>query len=185
MGKVKTRLAATVGKEKALEIYHLLLRHTFDITCNLPVSRYIFYEDFINEDDMWVKELYSSELQQGFDLGDRMNNAFEKVFSKGHTKVIIVGSDCFELSADHIAQAFDELDKNDAVIGPAVDGGYYLLGIKKLAPEIFLNIKWSTNSVFRNTLEKLSMLSYKCAVLQELTDVDEASDLDNRKLQAI
>ncbi len=70
------------------------------------------------------------------------------------------------------------------MIGPAVDGGYYLLGIKKLVPEIFLNIKWSTNSVFRNTVERLSMLSYKCAVLQELTDVDEASDLDNRKLQA-
>ncbi len=97
LGKVKSRLAATVGEESALTIYKKLLLHTHAISKNIAVDKFVFYEDFLNENDIWENDVYQKSLQQGADLGDRMKQAFAKLFSEGYQEIIIVGSDCWQL----------------------------------------------------------------------------------------
>ena len=106
-----------------------------------------------------------------------MNNAFVEGFQSGYERVCIIGTDCFELSQDIIKQAFDQLHTNDAVIGPAKDGGYYLLGMKKHMPELFRNKMWSTDTVATDTIQNLKDLSIIYTQLEVLTDVDEEKDL--------
>ena len=135
-GKVKTRLAATIGDEKALEIYQILVQHTFDITIALPVNKAVFYSDFLQE-DIWSPAFYENFVQSGTDLGERMYQAFQQGFATGYEQVCIIGSDCYELTEQIIQQAFEKLELTDVVIGPAEDGGYYLLGMKGLHETIF------------------------------------------------
>lgn len=134
-GKVKTRLAATVGNDKALEAYKTLTNHTHAITYYLNCSKIVFYTDEIVEDGIWKD--YQKQLQHGTDLGERMMNAFEYVFQNEYLKAVIIGCDCPELTEQIIKKAFEHLDKYDVVIGPAADGGYYLLGMKKLYESYF------------------------------------------------
>lgn len=175
LGKVKTRIAATIGDENALAIYKHLLQYTKQIVSLVDVTKHIFYADELNGNDLWDgNEKY---LQSGVDLGDRMKNAFNCVFAKGYSKVIIIGSDCFELTPDILKSAFDKLDRSDIVIGPAKDGGYYLLGMGKPNPYLFDNIQWSTNRVLYETMEIIKENKLSCNLLPELTDVDEAKDI--------
>ena len=109
LGKVKTRLASTLGDEKALEIYRILLRHTSDVTKDLAVDKFVFYDDHIDQNDIWENDIFEKFLQQGSDLGERMTKAFDYLFKKKYSKVIIIGSDCFELSESILSQAFDAL----------------------------------------------------------------------------
>ena len=169
-GKVKTRLAATVGDEKALHIYKQLLDHTLTITKNMAVEKYVFYAGEISQTDMWKEARYSRLLQKEADLGEKMRTAFETVFLNGHAKVIIIGSDCIELTTEIFNQAFENLDEYDAVIGPANDGGYYLLGMKSLHAELFINKPWSTETFTRLLLMILkswdcNTMSYPCLLI--------------------
>jgi rSAM/selenodomain-associated transferase 1 len=175
-GKVKTRLAATIGNERAFAVYKELLQHTAAVTGNLPVNKLLFYSDFIEEADCW-NERFQKQLQNGAGLGERMENAFAVAFSKGYEKVVIIGTDIPALDEEIIRAAFDSLIKNDVVIGPTNDGGYYLLGMKTNHPELFQNIAWSTSVVFSATVSKIKEreLTYHC--LPALTDVDEEKDL--------
>ncbi len=109
LGKVKSRLAATLGEEKALLIYKALLTHTHNISIKLSADKFIFYEDYINDDDLWENHIYKKFLQQGDDLGSRMKNAFSYLFEKKYEKIVIIGSDCYELSMDIIIEAFNLL----------------------------------------------------------------------------
>ncbi|MBC7493445.1 MAG: TIGR04282 family arsenosugar biosynthesis glycosyltransferase, partial [Flavobacterium sp.] len=152
LGKVKTRLAKTIGDEKALEVYKKLVLHTYHITANLNVDKFVFYSDNIEADDIWDANLFIKALQQGSNLGDRMNAAFEHVFNLNYKSVCIIGSDCYELNADIIDTAFSQLEETNCVIGPTFDGGYYLLGLNNLQPELFKNIEWSTETVFDATV---------------------------------
>ena len=111
------------------------------------------------------------------DLGERMLAAFEEMFEKGYEKAVIIGSDCAELQGEHIATAFEQLDKHDFVIGPANDGGYYLLGMKKLATCLFESKKWSTNTVFEDTIKDIQRLKKTVFVLPPLNDLDRHEDL--------
>jgi uncharacterized protein len=176
-GRVKTRLASTMGDDKALAIYKLLLLHTYSLVQNGKIPVYVYYTDDIVQDDLWQGEYIIKKQQHGTDLGNRMSNAFGEVFTAGHQKVIIIGSDCFELSPAEMIAAFNALEENDAVIGPATDGGYYLLGLKKLIPAIFKNIAWSTATVKDDTVKILNKNNYSLSLLQTLTDVDEEKDL--------
>lgn len=174
-GRVKTRIAATIGDENALAIYKHLLQYTKQIASETGVTKHIFYADELNQCDLWDgNEKY---LQTGDDLSDRMKNAFNCVFAKGYSKVIIIGSDCFELTPSIIDSAFDYLDESDIVIGPAKDGGYYLLGMSTLHPYLFENIQWSTNRVFNETLEIIRENNLSISLLPELNDIDEAKDI--------
>ena len=176
-GKVKTRLAKTIGNEKALQVYLQLLEHTFQITLPLQNDKYVFYSEKTEDADRWFCNGYYQRLQFGADLGERMLNAFTELFESRYEKVVIIGSDCFELNAELIKTAFDQLEQYDAVIGPALDGGYYLLGLSKLYPDVFLNKPWSTGAVLQQTLSDFEKLALKYFSLPALRDVDDVSDL--------
>jgi len=181
LGKVKTRLASTIGDVKALEIYQLLLNRTRQITEKLPVTKVVYYSDYVETQDIWENETYQKTLQKGKELGEKMLNAFQKGFADGYNKVCIIGSDCYELDGQIIQQAFDLLDKNDLIIGPATDGGYYLLGMSSLHEALFQNKVWSTPAVLAETLKDADELGLKYLLLQELNDVDHEGDLETIK----
>ncbi len=177
LGKVKTRLAATLGNHKALEIYHLLLEKTKVEIMPLMVDKEIHYSDFIDQDDLWSNHDFRKFKQSGEDLGTRMSNAFKMGFEKGYDSICIIGSDCFDITSDIIDSAFKTLNACDFVIGPANDGGYYLLGMTKYNPSLFKNMAWSTSKVLEDSIQKIKVLGASFQLLQTLTDVDEEKDL--------
>ena len=176
-GKVKTRLAFGIGDDGALKVYQELLRHTFTISRSLPCRKVIYYSDFIPSDSQWKTAGFLEAIQNGDDLGSRMMNAFKTAFAEGFKKVVIIGTDCIELTTAGIQIAFQRLDEKDVVIGPAQDGGYYLLGVKQLHPNLFLNKSWSTAQVFNETLNDCRKQNLSCSVLEELSDIDTPEDL--------
>ena len=175
LGKVKTRLAAMLGNEEALKIYNRLLQHTHIITQTLPYPKFIFYADYFNENDLWENDSYVKHLQHGDDLGSRMANAFSLLFNEGYQQICIIGSDCIELTDEVLRSAFEQLQHHDAVIGPSLDGGYYLLGMSQPIPGIFENKKWSTAEVLPATLETISN-NNSLFLLPQLSDIDTAED---------
>lgn len=177
IGAVKTRLAATIGDEKALRIYTELCEHTRAITEKLPVTKIVFYSNEINTGDIWPDNAYQKALQHGDGLGERMRNAFAAAFASGYDSICIIGTDCYELTASVIGEAFNALRSSDAVIGPAEDGGYYLLGLRKFYPALFVKKNWSTSSVFKDTLENFESAGISYSTLPLLRDVDVEDDL--------
>ena len=177
LGKAKTRLAKTVGNETALAIYKFLLDKTKDVTANLSCDKAVYYSVKIRDNDIWDKETYQKHQQKGDDLGIRMQNAFQNSYDKNYDKVLIIGSDLYDLTPEVIEDAFTKLNTNDVVIGPAEDGGYYLLGMKKLQPSIFLNKEWGTPSVRKDTLSDLQKVTVH--LLEELNDIDVFEDIEN------
>lgn len=176
-GKVKTRLAATVGDDKAMAVYQLLLAETQRITRPLAVQKVVCYTDFADEEDQWVRPVFDKWLQEPGDLGARMQGAFARAFAEGSERVLIIGSDCYQLSTEIIEAAFAALASADLVIGPSADGGYYLLGMKQLQPALFEGIAWSTASVRAETLAKATVLGLEAKELPVLRDVDHEEDL--------
>lgn len=176
LGKVKTRLATTTGNDKALSVYKSLVEHTHSITRVLPVQKKLYYSDFIEQKDTWENEVFEKNLQQGSDLGMRMYNAFEKVFDEGYEDAAIIGTDCMELSSGIIMKSFEYLIFFDVVIGPAKDGGYYLLAMKSAHKELFENIKWSTQNVLQQTLKICEQQGLSVQLLEELSDIDNEED---------
>ena len=175
LGKGKRRLAATVGDQVAFDIYKFLLAHTREITKNLDAVKQIWYSEKLHLNDDWDNSIYEKQVQAGEDLGDRMNYAFAKAM-KEHSKVIIIGSDLYDLQQQDLEQAFELLNNHDAVIGPATDGGYYLLGFKNHVPqEVFKNKIWGTETVLKETIKDLQQLNY--ATLAPRNDVDYYEDI--------
>ena len=177
LGKVKTRLAKTIGDESALNIYKFLLKHTEKTIRNINSDKAVYYSVKIRDKDNWAKTIYQKHQQKGNDLGEKMLNAFEDSFLKSYKKVVIVGSDLFDLQQEHINNAFIALDNNDVVIGPAQDGGYYLLGMKALHSQVFKNKKWGTSTVLQDTLQNLKKIDVH--LLEELNDIDVYDDIKN------
>ncbi len=175
LGKCKTRLAATIGDQAALTIYKFLLSHTVNITKNLNVHKEVQYSVQIREHDIWDATIYDKKQQQGTDLGARMEHAFAQGFAKGFENIVIIGSDLYDLNQEHIEQAFEALTTTDYVIGPAIDGGYYLLGMKSLTSRLFANKKWGTASVLKETLVDLTHETV--TILEERNDVDVYEDI--------
>ena len=181
-GTVKTRIARTVGDEKAVAVYRHLLQYTQEMSRPLTCRRVVYYGDFINPDDGWNS--YEKQLQVGRsdgpqDLGERMLNAFEEQFERGSDRVVIIGSDCLSITADHIERAFSVLNDVDVVIGPATDGGYYLLGMKQLHSFLFENMPWSQPELRQLTELALLQNGLTFERLEELTDIDEWADYEN------
>lgn len=176
IGKVKTRLAADVGNKKALDIYKELLQHTFNIASQVNADKFIFYHEKILQHDIWNAPDFHKKLQASGDLGDKMKTAFQELFTIGYKEVIIIGSDCLQLTPVIIEDGFTMLRENDAVIGPAKDGGYYLLGMWAMHGFIFKNKAWSTSSVFDQTMAELQQHQLTVGLLPQLTDVDTQED---------
>jgi len=151
LGKVKTRLARTMGDVEALRIYKLLLDRTRRAAQGVLAERWLFYSDFIPTKDDWPESDFQKKIQHP--------------------------GDCPELSGALLQQAFDALDHSDFVIGPTPDGGYYLLGMKKLESTVFHGIEWSTETVRNRTLDKIRAAGLSCAELPVLSDLDTEEDV--------
>lgn len=175
LGKCKTRLAKTIGNEASLEIYKFLLEHTAEISKTVKADRYVFYSENIKKEDVWNSAMFRKKLQYGYDLGARMENAFSELFQLGYEKIIIIGSDLLDLTTEDINNAFQKLNENDMVVGPAKDGGYYLLGMKSVHSEIFKNKDWGSSTVLKNTLNDIQNSTF--SLLEELNDIDTFEDI--------
>ncbi|GGI23826.1 hypothetical protein GCM10008119_09600 [Pedobacter mendelii] len=178
LGKVKTRLAKGIGDEKALAVYNLLLSHTQQITIPINCYKFIYYTDQVIENDIWTFPGYTKRQQFGADLGARISNSFKELFDQGFKRVMIIGSDCYQLQTAIIEQAMARLAVNDVVIGPTFDGGYYLLGLNRYVPELFRDKAWSTDQVTKETIATVNQLELTYSLMQKLHDVDEAADLN-------
>lgn len=176
-GTAKTRLAATIGDDAALEVYQELLTYTRQITKASTPDKHLFYNRFIDLEDAWDNTTFQKKLQVQGDLGAKMLAAFQQIFEANYQKAVIIGSDCGDLTTDIIEQAFKALDTHDVVFGPAQDGGYYLLGMKQVHNSIFHNKSWSTAILRKETVEELDTLQISHTNLIELNDIDEYEDL--------
>jgi uncharacterized protein len=175
LGKVKTRLAKTVGDNAAFEVY----KHLFDTTQreSLKASNcdlHVYFSDVVIQSAWPNTEKF---VQQGTDLGERMFNAFEAGFSKGYKRIIGVGSDLPDLTASIMEAGLTALETHDTVFGPSEDGGYYLIGMRQSTPCIFQNKPWSTDQLLNITLSELTENGISTAILETLNDVDDIDDL--------
>ena len=176
-GKVKTRLAKDIGDDKSLEVYQFLLQYTRDISVSCNCSHFVFYSSYVHVQDAFDDDVFTKFVQEGDDLGQRMMNAFKKVFGLGCKKVCIIGSDCYELQTETLNEAFDKLHANDAVIGPASDGGYYLLGMKQLCADLFSKKEWGTSVILDDTIASITKAGISYTELAILNDIDTIEDL--------
>lgn len=175
-GKVKTRIAAEAGDDLALTIYINLLKHTQAITQHLLLDVFVYYADYINTADDWQVNEANKRLQQGNTLGERMHHAFFELFAAGYQNICIIGSDCMALTEAVITTAFVHLANGKQVLGPATDGGYYLLGLTRLLPAVFMNKEWSTASVKPQTIQDFVDAKEPYILLPQLPDVDTLAD---------
>lgn len=175
VGVGKSRLAASVGAQKAFEIYLQLIKATRSLAASYSGPKYLFYTDFINADDDWDNGLFQKHLQAEGDLGQKMLSAFDVVLSR-HRSALIIGSDCPSLKVSDLNSAADSLGQNDLVIGPSEDGGYYLLGMKKVHNSLFEGIPWSSTETYLNTIHAADELSLLIHHLRTLNDIDTIDD---------
>ena len=176
---MKTRLAATIGPEAALAVYRELVKHTQQAAAALTdVRKTVWFAEPAATPALaaeWVG--FEQAVQPPGDLGQKMQAAFEEAFRQGAEATIIIGTDCPTLTAAHLTAAFQALATHDVVLGPAEDGGYYLLGMRKLRAELFQNKAWSTAEVLTATLADTMQLGLRTTLLPLLRDVDTAADL--------
>ncbi|HHT9110408.1 MAG TPA: TIGR04282 family arsenosugar biosynthesis glycosyltransferase [Candidatus Brocadiaceae bacterium] len=189
-GRVKTRLAKAIGNEKACLIYKQLAEKVITKICQKNGEPYDIYVFFTPADKQhaiktWLTPVFDKnggvdvyyKSQSGDSLGERMSLAFREILQeRQHKKGIIVGADCPEIDASLIEDAFEVLREKDVVIGPAHDGGYYLFGMSKYIQDLFADIDWSTDRVFRQTMEKVYKNNLSCTILTTLRDIDTWED---------
>jgi uncharacterized protein len=185
-GQVKTRLCPPLTPDEAATLYgsfvlDMLERSKTAVArLKLPIDRYLACmpsSTLVFFKIMEERQSVNLVDQVGDDLGTRMQHTFETMFMKGYQRVFIVGTDVPSLPLDHYAQALALLTKNDLVLGPALDGGYYLIGLKQMVPDLFVGIPWSTDRVLAMTQEKATILGLKTALLPPWRDVDTIEDL--------
>lgn len=177
-GKVKTRLAAYIGNQKAVDVYSALLNHTVEVARSSQADTLAFHADFDNPETSFRSKFKYWESQEGGDLGARMSNAMRWAFKKGYKKAVLIGTDCPGLSYNHLKNAFDLLENKPVCLGPASDGGYYLIGLSAYIPDLFSGIEWSTETVLEESIKRIANLKRNYGLLEELTDIDNLSDLE-------
>lgn len=180
-GRVKTRLAAEIGPEAALQVYEKLAEQAVAAAAGVGIDTEVRVHftpaDAEEAVRQWLGDgpVYLPQAQG--DLGDRLRNAFEEAFRAGHNRVVVIGSDLPAMRAELLRHALEILDEHPAVVGPARDGGYYLLGLREPCPQVFTGIPWSTERVLEQTLQRLLSAGAAPVLLETLTDVDHAADL--------
>lgn len=175
-GKVKTRIAATSGDEMPLKIYLLLVAHTVSIIRHIEASKIVCYSDFVGEGCPWDDTCFKVK-QDGSDLGESMSNASKETFKYIFNKSLFIGDDCCDLTTEILAGAFMELGNNDVVLAPALDFGYYLLGIKKHHHLLFSNIAWGTNKVLEELISRCKKFGLEYFMPPLLSGIDEEADV--------
>ncbi len=181
LGQVKTRLAKTLGDEMALAIYLKLINHTQNVVKAVDADVAVYYSDYVDTEDSW-NNAYIKKRQHGKDLGEKMFNAISEGLNMGYASVCLVGTDIYELTPGIIDGAFDKLNKSDVVIGPARDGGYYLIGMTRPDAKVFDISAWSTSSVLEETLLRVQEQGLGYAMLEALGDIDTEEDLQGTNL---
>ena len=171
---VKTRLKTSIGKNKSIWVYNQILKKTVLVLKNIKSDIAVFHYNSIISKNPFKNFSKWNKIQIGKNLGEKISNAFNWGFEKGYKKIIIIGSDLWDLNEEIINKGFLELNKNKVVIGPSIDGGYYLLGLNQKMPKIFEGIKWGTQSVLAETLK---LLEHEPYILPELNDIDTFEDL--------
>jgi rSAM/selenodomain-associated transferase 1 len=176
-GKVKTRLAASIGNEAASDVYCALLNH-LTASLNLVADRrLIAYTPADKANEFSVFPHWQETPQCNGSLGARMADFFNEMFTAGASRAVLIGSDCPDVTANVIEQAFEALTDADVVLGPTFDGGYYLVGMAQKFHDIFSDITFSTESVLEETLALANRSNIRCHCLDRLNDIDTAEDL--------
>lgn len=188
-GYVKTRLARDIGNEHAVALYRCFIMDLTDtlkklsqdvILCYSPKNAEAIFRSWLGNDfDSWLGHGFHYVPQSDGDLGMRMKKSFEQAFENGYERAVLIGSDSPDLPESILEQAFIELQSSDAVIGPATDGGYWLIGFssKGFCLSVFEGISWSMETVFVETMEKLKQEERTVALLPEWTDIDTLASL--------
>ncbi|WP_022665464.1 TIGR04282 family arsenosugar biosynthesis glycosyltransferase [Desulfospira joergensenii] len=181
-GKVKTRLARDLGETRALELYKKFAGSVLTAARSSGARTDIAFcpSDKLSLMESWLGKEHSFFPQAGKDLGERMAHALAHAFETGAQKAVLAGSDIPEIRSDHFVRAFNFLDRHGMVIGPSVDGGYWLIGFRResFTPRIFQGIEWSTDRVFPATLTLAAESGLSLGCLPLLRDVDTAEDLE-------
>ncbi|PJZ83767.1 TIGR04282 family arsenosugar biosynthesis glycosyltransferase [Leptospira harrisiae] len=179
LGKVKTRLAVSIGDSKTLQIYFELLEITKKVTSVFEAEKIVYWDHLHLKNSLRFEFGYATKVQAEGDLGFKMKVAFQNEFQNKLGKIVIIGTDCPFLTKEIFEKAYSALDESDFVIGPATDGGYYLLGMKEFYPFVFNSIPWSTNEVLTLTLQSIQKNKKTVTLLSELNDIDDIDDLKN------
>jgi rSAM/selenodomain-associated transferase 2/rSAM/selenodomain-associated transferase 1 len=181
-GKTKTRLIPELGAVAAAELHRQMAEHTLEQVKQLQLARWLEVEICFSGGSVelmqtWLGDGWRYTPQSEGDLGDRMGRSFDAAFSEGSERTVIIGTDCPQLGSSLLEQAFEALKHHDLVLGPAVDGGYYLIGLRHPTPLLFQGISWSTATVLSQTVAIAQSLHLTIAYLPTLADVDYPTDL--------
>lgn len=176
-GQVKTRLAAETNDAFALEAYRQMGKSCFE-KCSADVESWMFFSPASERElvESWIPNANHYRPQGEGDLGERLTAASREAFQQHNGKQVMMGADCPALDADILQQAWRGLDLADVVIGPAEDGGYYLIGSRIFLPELFQNIAWSTSEVFSQTCQRAESMGLRIHVLPRFSDIDTLAD---------
>lgn len=180
-GQTKTRLIPALGAEGAADFQRWMTKRLIAQVKKLQELRPVsFVVRFAGGDEAMMRQWLGAGRyapQQGDNLGARLQQAFSAAFAEGHGRVVIIGADCPALSPQIMEEAFCLLEKDDVVLGPARDGGYYLVGLRALHTELFSRIAWGTGEVLTQTIEAASRIQASVKLLELLADVDRPEDL--------
>lgn len=181
-GRVKTRLINALGATGAADLHRRLTEHALrqarDLACSCPAALEVRYTGGTRSQmATWLGSDLQFRSQVAGDLGTRLDRAFTHAFSKGARAVVIMGSDCPGLTSRILREAFTELESCELVLGPAADGGYYLVGLRQCTPEIFRDIPWGSDQVLARSLSRAARLGLATNQLGLLSDVDRPADL--------
>jgi len=180
-GRVKKRLSRQIGKNKAACIYRGLAEAIYNAAVKSRIPVHVFYSPAAAGEELFKQWLGPGVYmpQQGKGLGARMENAFRRIFNKGYSKAMIMGGDIQNITPEYFILTSKLLDTNDVVLGPAMDGGYYLIGFNRetFLQSVFREIKWSTQGVLEKTMDKITKYGLKAAFLPAMCDADTAEDL--------
>tara|TARA_B100001778_G_scaffold106973_1_gene87561 strand:- start:637 stop:1233 length:597 start_codon:yes stop_codon:yes gene_type:complete len=178
-GQVKTRLAKSIGTKKALFVYKKLIEKTIEAVKPVNSQKVVYYSKFINNNDKWNDFVNEKKIQKGNNLGEKINNAFTEGFKSKFSPIIVIGSDLWDIKHSDINLAFNSLTKNDYVIGPSIDGGYYLIGMNTINSKLFKNKSWSKSTLLKETINELKNKNLK--LLDSKNDIDTLEDLNSNE----
>jgi uncharacterized protein len=181
-GKTKTRLISALGTDGAAQLQRQMTEHAIAqvrlLAAHQPLSIDVRYGGGDRPSmQRWLGADLSYQPQSNGDLGARIANAFQTAFADQSERVVTIGTDCPDLDAPQLAQAFKALYQHDVVLGPATDGGYYLIGLRRFVPDLFVGVEWGTDAVFKQTMAIIQSLHLSVACLEPLSDVDRPEDL--------
>lgn len=189
-GNTKTRLIPKLGPDKAAELQRLMTEHVFDLSLNVQEKRNVEIQVHYNGSTLqeirdWAPEKMKCIEQCAGNLGEKMQQAINENFNKRDCQVVVIGADCPGLTPEFVELAFNALAEHDIVVGPSLDGGFYLIGMKKKCPFLLGNIDWDTDKTLEQVMIKVKETKMSYTVLETLEDIDRPEDLQYLKKHGI